>query len=549
MSGLDRKVVVLGLDGATFNLIKPWVKEGKLPTFKRVMEEGTSRILESTIPPISATAWATFLTGKNPGKHGIFEFRDVNPASYTYLTERLVNSDFFSGSTFLDYAASQNLKVCSFFVPITYPPWDINGIMIAGGPNPDNSKSYTYPPDLDFGVMTPYPGRKDLSIKEIRHHIEYETKKRIEILCSAIKSSNYNLMAAVLQISDVALHAFWRFMDPDCPTYDKQEGYDNYMLECYQIIDEQLAEVLSCIDEDTALIIMSDHGGCQRSRNQFHINSWLKEKGYFKTKRAVSNGFNKLLVGAYKRLKPFLPRRRVMGALEKRKSLTQKYLSMKYNVDGIDWLKTKAYNVTLTSPTTGIEINLKGRQANGAVELEKYEQIRDTLIEELKEIKDPNTGENIIRNVYKREELYSGDYLSKAPDLVLLLDSDYEANVSLNSSIFTKTPHSHFIKRSGYHNLDGIFIAKGNMFKRNNFLPKSQLIDLPATILYSLGLPIPEEMDAKVLTDIFTPSFLESNKIKYNSTFKSLDRQGEHVLTFEEEEKMKEHLRSLGYLD
>ena len=87
------------------------------------------------------------------------------------------------------------------------------------------------------------------------------------------------------------------------------------------------------------------------------------------------------------------------------------------------------------------------------------------------------------------------------------------------------------------------------MFKRNNFLPKSHLINLPATILFSLGLPIPEEMDSKVLTDIFTPSFLESNKIKYNSTFKSPDRQGKHVLTSEEEEKMKDHLRSLGYLD
>jgi len=155
------KVLVIGVDGATFDLILPWTEEGKLPTFKRLINKGIWGVLRSTFPPVSAPAWGSFMTGLNPGKHGIFGFAGYDAKDYpssTYLSGKLANSSAFSGKTVFDIASSYGIKVGAIKVPITYPPWRVNGIMISGQPTPDERKIFSYPPNLfrSFGKISIY---------------------------------------------------------------------------------------------------------------------------------------------------------------------------------------------------------------------------------------------------------------------------------------------------------------------------------------------------------------------------------------------------------
>jgi len=544
------KVIVLCFDGATFDLIDPWVKEGKLPTLKQVMENGVRRILESTIPPISATAWATFLTGKNPGKHGIFEFRVIDPKTYIGLTETLVNSNSISGKTFIDYVSDHGLRVCSLFIPITYPPWKINGIMVSGTPTPDNTKAFTYPANLDFGVISPYSHRKMiLTTEQKRLHGEYEANKRTQILCDAMKSGNYNLFLLHLHTADAAHHNYWRFFDPDCPSYSSKEGYGNFMLESYQILDNQLKKVLELMDDDASLLIISDHGGCRRPRKLFHLTSWLKKEGFIRVNKGnIKTVVNRNLIKLYRKVKPLLP-----GLLykfsERNASIRKTYLSVKKNIGGIDWSKTQAYPIELIHPVVGIEINLKGRQSNGNVNSWKeYESLLKILTQKLLEIIDPETGLKIVEQVVRKEDLYFGENLDKAPDLIVFLNRDYDISDGDDSSLISNASPSSFVEKSGYHDLNGIFLAQGKPFKKNISLEKASLLDVPATILYLLGLNIPEDMDSKVMTDIFHDSFIKGRDIKYGKPVGHLDVRSTSV-SIEEEEEMKKQLKGLGYLD
>ncbi len=156
------RVIVIGLDGATFDLILPWVKEGCLPTFKRLMEEGVWGELKSTIPPLTGPAWSLFMTGKNQGKHGIFDFMVRNPEGYDWIT---INATFRKGRSFWNFLEEEGRRAIVFNVPVTYPPEHGKGAMVSGFLTPPGAEDFIFPPELgkklekEVGVFHPhYPG-------------------------------------------------------------------------------------------------------------------------------------------------------------------------------------------------------------------------------------------------------------------------------------------------------------------------------------------------------------------------------------------------------
>jgi len=544
------KLLVLCFDGATFNLIRPWAREGKLPTFKQIMEKGVTRVLESTVPPISATAWVTFLTGNNPGNHGIFEFRVMDSNTYMGLTEDIVTSNSIRGNTFLDYVSAHGLKICSVSIPITYPPWEINGMMVSGTPTPDNSKAFTYPGHLDFGVMTPYSHQKmRLTVEQKRRHAEYEARKRTQILCDALESDAYDLYLLHLHTADAAHHNYWRFFDPECPAYSPREDYGMYMLESYQVLDSNLKKVLALVDDETPVLVLSDHGGRRRPRRQLNLDKWLKEKGFIVFKKSAAKAsMNSAVVHLYEKLKKHLPTEKLKRHLKKNPSIRKKYFSIKKNIAGIDWHRTRAYRIELHHPFVGIEINLKGRQPEGCVEgPDEYENTIEELIGGLPGIRDPENGERIVEKVFRKEDLYRGRNLGKAPDLIVQLSPGFDVSGDDNRLLVSSTPVEKFVEKSGYHDMDGIFIARGPQFKKGKSLERGSLIDITATIIHLLGLPVPEDMDSRVMLDVFEDDYIESSKIAFGERLQA------HVKTEEvstdDEESMKNQLRSLGYLE
>ena len=128
-----RKVICIGLDGATFDLIRPWLSKGKLPNIGRIIKDGVWGELESVIPPVSAPAWTSFMTGKNPGKHGIFGFKKEKQGTYEEL---FVNRKLIKSETLWKCLSDVGKKVIVINVPLTYPPEEINGYLMSGMDTP-----------------------------------------------------------------------------------------------------------------------------------------------------------------------------------------------------------------------------------------------------------------------------------------------------------------------------------------------------------------------------------------------------------------------------
>src|SRR4030042_6947088 len=143
MSFENARVIVMGLDGATFDLILPWVEQGYLPTFKRLMKEGAWGELESTTPPLTGPAWSSFITGKNPGRHGIYDFVKRNPQGYQWQT---INATHRDGMSLWRLLSDHGRKVVVFNVPVTYPPEAVNGVMISGDLPPRKAPDFIFPP-------------------------------------------------------------------------------------------------------------------------------------------------------------------------------------------------------------------------------------------------------------------------------------------------------------------------------------------------------------------------------------------------------------------
>src|SRR5918911_5639420 len=139
------KVICIGLDGATFDVIDPLVRRGRLPTLSGLLSAGTRAELRSTVPALSAPAWVSFMTGMNPGRHGVFHFRTMTRGA---LGSDLVGSWMYRGRKIFDEASRGGLRVSAFRVPMTYPPWPVNGVMVSGFPTPDPQTNFTYPETL-----------------------------------------------------------------------------------------------------------------------------------------------------------------------------------------------------------------------------------------------------------------------------------------------------------------------------------------------------------------------------------------------------------------
>ena len=206
-------VLVVFLDGATWKLLDPWIRDGELPTFKYIKENGVSGILKSTIPPSTSPAIPSFYTGKNPGKHGVLGF----------LTEdgKIVNSYFIKDRTLWDIISDAGLKSCIINLPITYPPRKINGVMISGFPIPSNNVEFTYPKDLKKEIED-YPAvlefEKNLEESSLPDEYIFEkqlevTKKRFDTLENIIRRENFDFVLFFVKGTDILQHLFWNRRD------------------------------------------------------------------------------------------------------------------------------------------------------------------------------------------------------------------------------------------------------------------------------------------------------------------------------------------------
>ncbi len=282
------RVLVIGLDGATFDLIKPWAAAGYLPTLKRLMQEGAHGSLQSTVPPMTGPAWTSFATGVNPGKHRIYDWIARDPDQYTFSPLTALDCTAPTIYTLLSQAGR---RVCALNIPMTYPPTPVNGVMVSGIPAPSTKVTFTYPNGLyqeilqavgDY-ILYPDPGQaySDSGIDAFLQRLYKATDLRVQTLDYLRGREPWDFAMMVFNGTDTISHALWKYMDKNHPLHDTRLAakFGDAIRDYYQYVDGKLAGIVDALEEDTTLLIMSDHG-FGPFHKFIHVNNWLMQEGF-----------------------------------------------------------------------------------------------------------------------------------------------------------------------------------------------------------------------------------------------------------------------------
>ncbi len=550
---VSSKVLVIGLDGATLDLLGPWMRDGLLPCLSTFQTDGMTTTLESVVPPQTASGWSSLITGKNPGRHGIFGFVKRDPKSYDLLP---ISASDRKSLDLWEILNSFGKKVGVLGVPVTYPVRKVDGFLISGLLTPYGVSDYYYPEGLidelvaNVGSFNPpytvFGGKEDVFLEKLYD----STENHAEVTKYLMQKKEWNFFMTVFYGTDKVQHTFWQYLDPNNPRCDpkKREKYKDAILRYYQRLDEIVSDIIRLTDDETTTFIVSDHGA-EPLFKWVHPNVFLTKEGLLKIRRGIVEQTRYLLFRMGLTPSNALKLVLAMNALHFRKRLGKKrtrrlMVTLFTSLKDVDWTKSKAYSI---GGWGRIFINLKGRDPEGIVEPGKqYETVRSDIIRRLESLVDPKTGEKLCTQsqIFKKEDIYNGPYIEEAPDIVFQLRPGYLSfpgyEFGSNSLV------SDLRGWSAGHAMNGILMMKGRNVKKGAQVADAKMIDVAPTVLAMMGLPLPADMDGRVLTEALSPEFLESHKIRKADYSTQLGT--EYAYTEEQTEQLKQALKALGYL-
>lgn len=516
---MGRRVLVVGFDGATFDVILPMLEQGRLPAFSRVMAEGAWGPLKSTIPAHSAPAWTTFLTGVNPGKHGIYDFTLARAGSYD---RRIMNTADIRAARIWDVLSAHGRRSVIMNVPPVYPAEAIHGVMVTGMLTPRQG-GYVFPPEKAAEIDRVAGGYAvDLDYRRIKTDDEFlaalrrVTEGRLAAAQYLLAHEPWELFVVIFTSSDRLQHRLWH----------QRAIIEQY----YEYLDSILATFMERLDEDTLLCVLSDHG-FRAIEKSFSANRWLEAEGFLKRSpegKDGSGGFGLWEDGA----STGRDLRRLVDLAHMKRKLQIPEVKVR-----IDWESTAAFYPSAYAQ--GIRVNLRGREPQGTISPgSQYDDLLKRLEARLLAIRDPDTGRNIVSAIYRREEVYQGPYVGEAPDLVFLTqDGAYEATMEFGEEVL-------LTKKSGQgmHARDGILMLFGSSV-RAGMIHGASICDIPVTVLSCLGLPQPEGVDGRLLQEAFYPVLQWVGPWK-GEALPAVSSRGEE----DQESEVRRRLEGLGYL-
>ena len=462
-----KKIFVFGIDGAMpEKVFREWQEE--LPNIKRLMGQGCYAKLNSTIPPLSVTAWTSMTTGEKPAEHGIFEYFYRNRKSEIPGKMDLVSSFRVKNKRIWEIAAEEGKKVISCFVPLTWPMRPYEGILISGAPALVEKGKFAYPPEMeneigkllgqDFQVDVKF--FRDLkSKKDISQEIKKVTQMHLEIIKYLIKNKEWDLFFGVITGSDRMNHSFWKYCDQSHRKYNPHSEFKDTLKEYYKFLDKELGEIIKMLDEDTLIIILSDHG-FTKMHTRVNLSDWLIKEGYLVLRKDV----------------------KVETPCKLENSM-------------IDWGETKVFAIGAYDGQ--IFINLEGRDPGGIVKPKEYDTLINELEEKIKKIKGDD-GKILNTKIFKKKDYFKGTCEDIAPDIVIYFDNlEYGANTSLIGNEKLWSPQTAMGSDDAGHAPKGIFIM--NKSKQNGDIGEIDILDVAPTILDRLDVKIPENMEGKVI--------------------------------------------------
>lgn len=519
MDESNTSTVVVGLDGAHFELLDPWIAEGNTPNIESIIESGISGDLESVIPPVTSPNWKAYATSKNPGKLGLFwwENIDVKNQSVYYPDKRKhAHTEYWE-------LLARDEAVGVIGVPTTYPPKSCGEFLIAGAPDGKNT-GYTHPESLESELEDRYDYKvvpknriseqRDAAAQEILDLIDL----RFQVARDLFEEYDLSFLQVTTFYINTLQHYFW-------------DG--KYTRQAWECIDSHVGEFL---DQDVNVVLMSDHGST-RIEHSFHINPWLESEDYLSTDPGISETLHRFGLTT-DRLGPILSRlglRNLVAdhlpdSILRRIPNDSGEVSKSGKAAAIDWENTRV----VASGQGPVYVTLDP-------ESEAYESLRTELIGKLQNIQTPN-GTEIADDVFRSEDIYSGPYMDAAPAILI----DQRAGIHIpgdigRNEIFSRPSEDDWL---GENKRMGLFAATGPDFASGTVTDLS-ILDLAPTILHLFGCAIPSDMDGEVRRDIFDDeSWAHENEIK-RTTGDNLDIEGSVI---EHDDEVSERLKDLGYL-
>jgi predicted AlkP superfamily phosphohydrolase/phosphomutase len=500
---MANRVLIVGWDGADWEILDPMLAAGDLPNLAGLIARGRKGVSRSCLPSHSWAAWPTFLTGRDPAGHGVFDILEYRPGATRRLpvSSRSILAPIWPA--LLTDAGRTSLIVN---VPLTYPAPEIQGVAIAGGVIPQGS-TYSHPPDagprlgwpINGGSWTTFRGRP----LDLVADVEDVTRRRAEAMRRLMDEQPWDAACMVFVSPDRIQHCLLEYVHPGHPDHAaaSQTPVAERVRDVYRLLDRELGTLLERTGEDDLVLLMSDHGHQPVSR-ALNMNRVLERLGHLR----MGRGSALVQLLAWGRV------RTVARVVYDRLGLHGK---VAVPTTPIDWAGTTAYT-SVTSTGEGVSIALRGREPEGAVAPEDYERVRDQVAEALLGFVDPDTGRHPIAAARRKEDVLDGPYLERAPDLLLEPAPLY----SLTHARKAVEPADWL---SGDHRPEGIYVAAGPGIAAEPG-DEISLADFAAWITGALGVDAGEpQQDAP--------------------------QQPVGVFSDDEQREVEERLRGLGYLE
>jgi predicted AlkP superfamily phosphohydrolase/phosphomutase len=533
------KTVVIGLDGATFDIINPMVEGGRLSAIARLMREGSHAPLRSTLLPNSFPGWSSCVTGTSEGMHGIFSPFIKEPSRYTV---RAMSGRDIETRRVWDFVSENRGRSVVINVPTAYPPEPLNGEMVTGMLTPGLESEFTYPDSLKGDILARFPGYvieparnpdKRARAEEFRH----ATSMHEQVTDYLMSRGEWDFLMVVFSVLDRAQHDFWADMDSTHPRHDPRapREFGSFIRETYSQLDEAIGRLVGKLPAQTRVLIVSDHGFCSELY-EVRVNEALAEAGLLTFK---SSALRRSRAGL-RSLKEKISRRLLNNGSEGN-VLDKKVAYGSAFLDEIDWAKTRAY----FAQDKGVWVNLRGREREGSVDESAFDDTIEEARRALARVTSPFDGEKVFEKVMRRDEAFNGRFSRRLPDLVMIPRSDnyvYNERPSYGQTVVEAD------STTGTHSRDGILIAWGSGIKAGaTFNLQPNLRDIGPTALASLGLPLTRDMDGRCLDEMFVepPAIsLEGSSYRHSGEDKT-----ESVYEGNEEAEIRERLRALGYIE
>ncbi|MCA9581116.1 MAG: alkaline phosphatase family protein [Myxococcales bacterium] len=570
---MTAKHLVFGVDGADLSVVQA-IGPGGMPAFHRFMNEGAFAKSRSVLPPATLPNWSSFLTGVNPGKHGVVDFtlRRGYDVSFTAGTIREVPTV----ATHLDRAG---LRVACVGFPATWPPEKLkHGVFISGWDSPvafEADRSFVWPPDLydrirqrfgtpSFDDVDEFHSDRPGWIEALADRLTARIERKTELASWLLRQGPWDLFAFYFGETDTAAHHLWSVHDPDSPRRplalrgDAVEGAHPTGLErVYQAIDRAVGRLTR--EGRGEVTVISDHGSGGSSDRVLYLNRVLEETGFLRFRSrspiAPAASFAKRL--ALRGLPPGLRERlfRLGGAA------LPSWLESRSRFGPIDWSGTRVFSDELNY-FPALHVNLRGREPEGTVDPKELPRLGAELRATLLSLRDPWDGNPIVRTVFTREELFHGPHTDRAPDFLLDLHlaHNYSYNLMPTASAppgtgpFRRLAEGEWLGKKGRslpgsHRDLGLFIAHGSSVMAAGEIDMA-LLDATPTLLARMGQPVPPHMDGRVLWEILDLAALDAAASRSPTPPSTLSSPGTEPKSDRGKEgRVAARLRALGYIE